>query len=128
MANKHSLKKHYSILLLVFFTLINLSNSINVFASEEHVLNDTAQIETKASSKYISSYYVVYNAKQGNMSLPPNYYYYNDGQFRGNLTLFKWYDEKETTGLFKCYYRGTVYNGATPGSKSLISQNILPSN
>jgi hypothetical protein len=128
MLNIHNFKKYYSVFFITFFTLITLSSNVNVLASEDRLLNSTPQIETRATSKYISSYYVVYNALQGNMVLPPNYYYYNDGQFKGNLTLYKWYDEKETTGLFKCYYKGTVYNGPAPGSKNLISENILSSN
>ncbi|MDT2836926.1 hypothetical protein P7H50_08515 [Enterococcus durans] len=128
MINKHNFKKYYLVFFITSLALISLLNNTNVFASEDRLLNSMSQIEMKSTSKYISSYYVVYNAKQSNMVLPPNYYYYNDGQFRGNLKLYKWYDEKETTGLFKCYYSGTVYNGPAPGSKAVISKSILPSN
>ena len=121
----NSFKKNNFIFLITFLVFITLSSNVNVFASENHILNNLPQIETRTTSKYIASYYVVYNAKKGHMLLPPNYYYYNDGQFRGSLTLYKWYDEKETTGLFKCYYRGTVYNGPAPGAKLLIPETAL---
>ena len=27
--------------------------------------------------------------------------------------------------IFKCYYRGTVYNGPAPGTKLLIPETVL---
>lgn len=127
MVSKNRKKVYYSIITIAILTIVILFSNSRVFGSEKQILLNDTNIETKAISKYIPSHYVVYNAKLGNMYVPPTYYYYNDGQFRGNLTLFKWYDEKETTGLFKCYYRGTVYNGPAPGSKLLIPKIILPS-
>ncbi len=43
----------------------------------------------------------------------PDYYFYNDGRFKGWLTLSSWEDYSDHPKIkgYVCYYVGTVYSG-----------------
>lgn len=73
-------------------------------------------IQTRASSKVIN--YTITIRKGASI---PDYYWYDNGQFRGNLKLVGWedYSEHPTIKGCICTYRGTIYNGATPSTRAL---------
>ena len=53
------------------------------------------------------------------MTSIPNYYWYDDGQFRGNLKLQRWQDYGEDPNIrgYICTYGGYVTNGSSPAQR-----------
>ncbi|MFC0616178.1 hypothetical protein [Enterococcus faecalis] len=118
--------KKISIHLLLSLSLMTilLFNYSSVFAEENHSstlqeefnISDTNYSLSRTTTKFI---YQTITIRKG--ASIPNYYWYDDGQFRGNLKLQRWQDYGEDPNIrgYICTYGGYVTNGSSPAQRFL---------
>ncbi len=118
--------KKISIHLLLSLSLMTilLFNYSSVFVEENHSstlqeefnISDTNYSLSRTTTKFI---YQTITIRKG--ASIPNYYWYDDGQFRGNLKLQRWQDYGEDPNIrgYICTYGGYVTNGSSPAQRFL---------
>ena len=92
--------------------LINMNSSVE----------DKMQINVGTLAGQTKTIYHTVTINASDTAHIPDYYWYNDGQWQGNLKLQSWQDYREHPKIhgFICTYKGTVFNGAAPASRKLV--------
>lgn len=120
---------------IIFGLLLLMSSTILIpsklaFAEEQnlYVINmnsnvgNETQIKVGTLAVQIKTIYHTVTINASDTAHIPDYYWYNDGQWRGNLKLQSWQDYREHPQIhgFICTYKGTVSNSGAPANKNIL--------
>ncbi|EGO7986477.1 hypothetical protein FEW53_002620 [Enterococcus faecalis] len=91
-------------------------NHSSTLQEEECNISDTNYSLSRTTTKFIYQTIII---RKGTRI--PNYYWYDDGQFRENLKLQRWQDYGENLRGYICTYGGYITNGSSTAQRIITS-------